>query len=202
MALNLPCSNCWMCWRPADADGVVRRALEAVLHALIEAEASAVICAESHQGTRSGSASATATVTGRCQLLKVEAMLRDAPGEIAAFADFPAERWRKIWSTNGLECAKKAPTAAPTWSACSPTRRPCSASPARCSPRYTTNGRSETTGFSPRRPWQNSTGPCQGNRQPIRRRWLPSPLRSRHSASGEPTTAKAHTAATTPLGGT
>lgn len=91
----------------ADADGVACRALEAVFHVLIEAEASAVIGAEPHQGTRSGSASATATVSGRCQLPKVEAMLRDAPGEITAFADFPAERWRKIWSTNGLKCANK-----------------------------------------------------------------------------------------------
>ena len=34
---------------------------------------------------------------------KVEAMLHDAAGDLTAFADFPAEHWRKIWSTNGLE---------------------------------------------------------------------------------------------------
>jgi putative transposase len=34
---------------------------------------------------------------------KVEAMLREAAGDLTAFADFPAEHWRKIWSTNGLE---------------------------------------------------------------------------------------------------
>src|SRR5262245_37543323 len=34
---------------------------------------------------------------------KVEAMLREAAGDLTAFAGFPAEHWRKIWSTNGLE---------------------------------------------------------------------------------------------------
>jgi len=34
---------------------------------------------------------------------KVETMLREAAGDLTAFADFPAEHWRKIWSTNGLE---------------------------------------------------------------------------------------------------
>jgi transposase-like protein len=28
-------------------------------------------------------------------------MLRDAADEVTAFAGFPAEHWRKIWSTNG-----------------------------------------------------------------------------------------------------
>jgi putative transposase len=31
---------------------------------------------------------------------KVEAMLREAAGDLTAFADFPAEHWRKIWSTD------------------------------------------------------------------------------------------------------
>jgi putative transposase len=34
---------------------------------------------------------------------KVEAMLTQAAGDLTAFADFPGEHWRKIWSTNGLE---------------------------------------------------------------------------------------------------
>ena len=34
---------------------------------------------------------------------KVEAMLRDAAGDLTAFADFPPEHWRKIWPANGLE---------------------------------------------------------------------------------------------------
>jgi putative transposase len=41
------------------------------------------------------------------QFPRVEAMLRDAADEITAFASFPAEHWKKIWSTNGLERVNK-----------------------------------------------------------------------------------------------
>jgi putative transposase len=41
------------------------------------------------------------------QLPKVEAMLRDAAGDITAFADFPVSHWKKIWSTNPLERVNK-----------------------------------------------------------------------------------------------
>src|SRR5262249_49077391 len=41
------------------------------------------------------------------QFPKVEAMLRDSSDELTAFADFPAEHWKKIWSTNGLERVNK-----------------------------------------------------------------------------------------------
>jgi putative transposase len=41
------------------------------------------------------------------QFPKVESQLRDSRNEITAFADFPAEHWRKIWSTNGLERLNK-----------------------------------------------------------------------------------------------
>ncbi len=41
------------------------------------------------------------------QFPKVEAMLREARDEITAFADFPAEHWKKTWSTNGLERVNK-----------------------------------------------------------------------------------------------
>jgi transposase-like protein len=34
---------------------------------------------------------------------KVETMLRDSADELTAFAAFPVDHWRKIWSTNGLE---------------------------------------------------------------------------------------------------
>jgi transposase-like protein len=34
---------------------------------------------------------------------KVEAMLLDAADDVTAFAAFPVEHWRNIWSTNGLE---------------------------------------------------------------------------------------------------
>jgi putative transposase len=50
-----------------------------------------------------------ATIAGMLgrQFPKVEAMLRDAAEELTAFAGFPAEHWRKIWSTNGLERVNK-----------------------------------------------------------------------------------------------
>ena len=43
-----------------------------------------------------------ATMLGR-QLPKLEEMLRDAQDDLLAFASFPTEHWRKIWSTNPLE---------------------------------------------------------------------------------------------------
>jgi putative transposase len=41
------------------------------------------------------------------QFPRVETMLRDAADEVTAFADFPVEHWKKIWSTNGLERVNK-----------------------------------------------------------------------------------------------
>jgi putative transposase len=41
------------------------------------------------------------------QFPTVEAMLRDAAGDITAFADFPVAHWKKIWSTNPLERLNK-----------------------------------------------------------------------------------------------
>jgi putative transposase len=41
------------------------------------------------------------------QLPKVETMLRDAAGDITAFADFPVSHWKKVWSTNPLERVNK-----------------------------------------------------------------------------------------------
>ncbi|GLX11740.1 hypothetical protein Misp03_86660 [Microbispora sp. NBRC 16548] len=43
-----------------------------------------------------------ATMLGR-QFPAVEQMLLDATDDITAFADFPAQHWKKIWSTNPLE---------------------------------------------------------------------------------------------------
>ena len=43
-----------------------------------------------------------AMMLGR-QLPKVEAMMRDAKDDLLAFAVFPQQHWRKIWSTNPLE---------------------------------------------------------------------------------------------------
>ncbi len=43
-----------------------------------------------------------ATMLGR-QVPKVEQMMRDAKDDLLAFAAFPQQHWRKIWSTNPLE---------------------------------------------------------------------------------------------------
>jgi len=43
-----------------------------------------------------------AAMLGR-QLPKVQAMLEDARDDLLAFATFPADHWKKIWSTNPLE---------------------------------------------------------------------------------------------------
>jgi len=48
----------------------------------------------------------TAGMLGR-QFPKVETMLRDAAGDITAFAGFPPEHRKKIWGTNGLERTNK-----------------------------------------------------------------------------------------------
>jgi putative transposase len=47
-----------------------------------------------------------AAMLGR-QFPKVEAMLREAAGDITAFAAFPVSHWKKIWSTNPLERLNK-----------------------------------------------------------------------------------------------
>jgi transposase-like protein len=47
-----------------------------------------------------------AAMLGR-QFPRVEAMLRDASGDITAFASFPVSHWKKIWSTNPLERLNK-----------------------------------------------------------------------------------------------
>ncbi len=41
------------------------------------------------------------------QFPKVETMLREAAGDVTAFADFPVSHWKKIWSTNPLERVNK-----------------------------------------------------------------------------------------------
>jgi transposase-like protein len=43
-----------------------------------------------------------AVMLGR-QLPNVQSMLEDARDDLLAFATFPLEHWRKIWSTNPLE---------------------------------------------------------------------------------------------------
>ncbi len=41
------------------------------------------------------------------QFPQVEAMLRDAKGDLLAFTAFPVSHWKKIWSTNPLERLNK-----------------------------------------------------------------------------------------------
>lgn len=41
------------------------------------------------------------------QFPKVEAMLRAATDDVTAFADFPVNHWKKVWSTNPLERVNK-----------------------------------------------------------------------------------------------
>jgi len=93
------------------------------------------------------------------QFPKVETQLTAAKVDITAFADFPVSHWKKIWSTNPLERVNKRSNAAPTWSASSRTRPPCSASPAPYSSRPTTNGKSPNAATSPKDPWPPSTPP-------------------------------------------
>ena len=47
-----------------------------------------------------------AAMPGR-QFPKVEAMLREAAGDITAFASFPVSHWKKIWPTSPLERLNK-----------------------------------------------------------------------------------------------
>jgi putative transposase len=105
-----------------------------------------------------------ADLLGR-QFPKVETMLHDAATDVTAFADFPVSHWKKIWSTNPLERVNRKSNAAPTSSASSPTRPPCSAWPARSSSKPTTNGKSPTATTCPKDPWPYSTRPSTTRRR-------------------------------------
>jgi putative transposase len=75
-------------------------------HADMVAAAARTIFAQPNAASVRAQLDTIAGMLGR-QFPKVEAMLRDAADEVTAFAGFPAEHWRKIWSTNGLERANK-----------------------------------------------------------------------------------------------
>jgi putative transposase len=75
-------------------------------HADMVAAAARTIFAQPNAASVRAQLDTIAGMPGR-QFPKVEAMLRDAADEVTAFAGFPAEHWRKIWSTNGLERANK-----------------------------------------------------------------------------------------------
>jgi transposase-like protein len=48
-------------------------------------------------------------------------MLREAQADMTAFAAFPVDHWRRVWSTNPLERLIKESSVARTSSASSPT---------------------------------------------------------------------------------
>lgn len=71
-------------------------------HGDMVAAAARTIFAQPDANSVRGQLDVIAGMLGR-QFPKVETMLRDAAGDITAFADFPAAHWKKIWSTNPLE---------------------------------------------------------------------------------------------------
>jgi len=71
---------------------------------------------------------------------KAAQMLLDAREDVLAFCGFPPKHWRQIWSTNPNASTRRS-NAAPTSLACSPTRPPCSASPAPSWSSNTTSGK-------------------------------------------------------------
>jgi putative transposase len=75
-------------------------------HADMVAAAARTIFAQPDAAAVRGQPGVIAGMPGR-QFPKVEAMLRDAADDLTAFAAFPAEHWKKVWSTNGLERANK-----------------------------------------------------------------------------------------------
>jgi putative transposase len=75
-------------------------------HADMVAAAVRTIFAQPDAASVRGQLSVIAGMLGR-QFPKVETMLREAADDVTAFADFPAEHWKKIWSTNGLERVNK-----------------------------------------------------------------------------------------------
>ncbi len=75
-------------------------------HGDMVAAAVRTIFAQPDAGSVRGQLDVIAGMLGR-QFPKVETMLRDAAGDITAFADFPVAHWKKIWSTNPLERVNK-----------------------------------------------------------------------------------------------
>jgi putative transposase len=75
-------------------------------HGDMVAAAVRTIFAQPDAGSVRAQLDTIAGMLGR-QFPKVEQMKRDAADDITAFADFPAEHWKKIWSTNPLERVNK-----------------------------------------------------------------------------------------------
>jgi putative transposase len=82
----------------------VRNVLARVPKGSAEMVAAAIrtIFAQPDAGTVRTQLDSIAAMLGR-QFPIVETMLHDAAGDVTAFADFPSQHWKKIWSTNPLE---------------------------------------------------------------------------------------------------
>ena len=87
---------------------------------------------------------------------KVCDLLEAAEEDLTAFYAFPREHWTKLRSTNPLERVTRRSAAAPTSSGSSPTTRPSSGSPARCSWSRTTSGWCSAATSPPSR-WRSSS---------------------------------------------
>ena len=75
------------------------------------------------------------------EMVKMTAeLLMDAEADLLAFATFPVEHRRQIWSNNTWEQLNKELAAGPTWSASSRTDPHSCASVVPCSPNSTTSG--------------------------------------------------------------
>jgi putative transposase len=98
-------------------------------HADMVAAAVRTIFAQPDAGSVRRQLDVIAGMLGR-QFPKVETLLRDAACDITAFADFPAEHWKKIWSTdesvNGVAAAAGVVPGEPSRRSCRK-RRPAAA---------------------------------------------------------------------------
>ena len=89
---------------------------------------------------------------------KIGPLMDDAKTEVLAFAAFPREHWRKIWSTNPLSSGStRRSNAAPASWASSRTKPPSSASSEPSWPTPTTNGPPTNAATSPKHPWPSCT---------------------------------------------
>jgi putative transposase len=145
------------------------------LQPLVGAAIRPIFCAGSLEDARRLLGETVTHLEGRVP--KVTRLLLEAEPDLLAFYGSPAGHRSKLRSTNPLERVNReiGRMAAPTWSACSPMTRPCSAWRAACSSSRTTNGWSAAvTSARPR--WPSSPQPSRRpersyrSRTPHRRR--------------------------------
>jgi hypothetical protein len=78
-------------------------------------------------------------------------LLDEAEDDVLAYAAFPREHWRQIWSNNPLERLKKEVQRRSDVVGIFPTTGPSSAWRGRCSPSSTTSGRLHVAPSAPSR---------------------------------------------------